>query len=66
MSHKPLQKDLFDEDFYYYDLHNDPAKLGTWRELLKEGDGFNWDGQEYIILDRNMADSHWLIERVST
>ncbi len=65
MDHKPLQKDLFDEGIYYYDLHNDPAKLGTWRDLLKVDDTFTWNGYTYVILDKKAADQHWMIERVS-
>ena len=63
MSKKPLQKDLFEDGIFYYDLHNDPAMLGMWRDLLSTGDTFNWDGDRYLILDKKAADQHWIIER---
>jgi len=54
------QMDLYENKFYY-DLQKDPAKLGTWRDYLKEGDTFQWDDEKFVIEEIRASDQTWLV-----
>lgn len=61
MSNK--QMDLYEPEKFYYDLEKDPAKLGTWRDFLKAGDTFLWDGVNFKIEETRPSDQTWLVAR---
>jgi|GEM_PF-6359683 len=57
-----LQRDLFDDTIFYYDLHSDLWNLGDLRDTLVEGDTFEADGKTWFILGRSNISQSFTIQ----
>lgn len=57
-----MQRDLFNNKIYYYDLARDPASLGEIRDLLNVGDCFVHTHTSYRIIEKLDADQQWIIQ----
>lgn len=59
-----MQKDMFDNKIYYYDLISDLADLGSLRDTLKVGETFDHDNKTYEILEREDFNQCFVIQEV--
>jgi len=57
-----LQRDLYDDTVFYYDLHSDLWNLGSQRDHLAEGDTFSAEGKTWFILGRSCDQSFTIME----
>lgn len=57
-----LQRDLYDDTVFYYDLHSDLWNLGSQRDHLAEGDTFSAEGKTWFILGRSCDQSFTIQE----
>jgi len=57
-----LQRDLYDDTVFYYDLHSDLWNLGSQRDHLAEGDTFEADGKTWFILGRSNISQSFTIQ----
>lgn len=57
-----LQRDLYDDTVFYYDLHSDLWNLGNLRDTLVEGDTFEADGKTWFILGRSNISQSFTIK----
>ena len=57
-----LQRDLYDDTIFYYDLHSDLWNLGSQRDHLAEGDTFSAEGKTWFILGRSCDQSFTIQE----
>ena len=60
-----LQRDLYDDTVFYYDLHSDLWNLGSQRDHLAEGDTFEADGRTWFILGRSNISQSFTIQEES-
>ena len=60
-----LQRDLYDDTIFYYDLHSDLWNLGSQRDHLAEGDTFEADGKTWFILGRSNISQSFTIQEES-
>ena len=57
-----LQRDLYDDTVFYYDLHSDLWNLGSQRDHLAEGDTFEAHGKTWFILERSNISQSFTIQ----
>jgi len=60
-----MQRDLFDDQRYYYDFQSDIADLGSLRDTLQAGETFEHNGVTWEIIEREDFNQCFVIQKVN-
>ena len=58
-----MQRDLFDDQRYYYDFQSDIADLGSLRDTLQAGETFEHNGVTWEIIEREDFNQCFVIQK---